>query len=111
MVTSYDDALAAYESAIAKTTGIERKGKTMPYTSANGHMFSQLNKDGEIGVRLPEGSYEAFLKKHKAAPFTSYGTVMKGYVRVPDKITKNAAALAALLEEGRDYVMSLKPKK
>ncbi len=41
-----------YDQLVAKCERFQRKGKTMPYTSANGHMFSLLNKDGELGMRF-----------------------------------------------------------
>ena len=37
---TWDDKLARYDQLIAKCPGFDRKGKTVPYTSANGHMFS-----------------------------------------------------------------------
>ena len=52
----WKDKLAQYDKLIAACTDFERKGKTMPYTSANGYMFSLLNKDGETGIRLSKES-------------------------------------------------------
>ena len=43
--------LEKYDRIVAKTDRFECKGKTMPYTSANGYMFSLINKDG---VTLPK---------------------------------------------------------
>lgn len=57
----WEKKLALYDQLIAKCKGIERKGKTMPYTSANGHMFSQLNKDGELGIRFSEEVKEKYI--------------------------------------------------
>ncbi len=45
----YEERRDLYDQLIARCPRIERKGKTMPYTSANGYMFSLLNKAGEIG--------------------------------------------------------------
>ena len=47
-----DDLIALFEAAISAADQIERKGKANPYTSANGHMFSQINKDDQLGVRF-----------------------------------------------------------
>ncbi len=44
--------LKIYDAIVAKCDRFERKGKTMPYTSANGYMFSLFNKAGEIGIRF-----------------------------------------------------------
>ena len=49
---SYEEARKRYDELVARCDRIERKGKTMPYTSANGYMFSLLNKAGEIGIRF-----------------------------------------------------------
>ena len=52
-MANFDETLAIYDRACAKAK-IERKGKNLVYTSSNGHMFSQMNKDGELGIRLPK---------------------------------------------------------
>ena len=39
--------LEFYDKLIDTNPDFERKGKTMPYTSVNGHVFSQLNKAGD----------------------------------------------------------------
>lgn len=56
----------------------------MPYKSASGRMFSQLNKAGEIGIRLPNDQQQALFEDHDTTVFRSYGAVMNGYVLVPD---------------------------
>jgi len=38
------DPLSLYEKLVATLPGVERKGDTVPYTSVNGHMFSNLTK-------------------------------------------------------------------
>lgn len=48
----WEEKLAFYDGLIEEIPEFERKGKSMAYTSANGYMFSQLNKAGEIGIRL-----------------------------------------------------------
>ncbi len=40
----WEKKLKTYDQLVAKCNRFERKGKTMPYTSANGHMFSLFNK-------------------------------------------------------------------
>ena len=42
----WEENLKRYDELIAKCPRFERKGKTMPYTSSNGYMFSLLNKKG-----------------------------------------------------------------
>lgn len=104
------DKLALYEKLIATQPEIERKGKTVPYTSCNGHMFTFLGKDGHVAIRLPKDEREAFLLKYETSLAESYGAVMKEYVRVPDALLENTAELTPYLEISYDYVKSLKPK-
>ena len=48
----WEQKLEIYDQLVAKCPRFDRKGKTVPYTSANGHMFSLLNKDGEINFTV-----------------------------------------------------------
>ena len=45
------DKLDAYDRLIAAHPEIQRKGKSSPYTSLNGHMFTYLDKSGSMGIR------------------------------------------------------------
>ena len=101
--------LKIYNDIVA-LAGLERKGKTMPYTSSNGYMFSQLNKDGEIGIRLSKADREIFDQKHGAEPFKSYGATMREYVLIPRNLLADKAVLADYLKKGYDYVNRLEPK-
>lgn len=107
---TYQKNLERYENLIAMTPEVERKGKTMPYTSANGHMFSVINKNGEIGIRLPKEKREEFLKKYETAAYTSYGAVMKEYVLIPESLLNQSDIVSSYLLEGYNYVKSLKSK-
>lgn len=104
------DKLARYERAIAAIDGVERKGKTSPYTSVNGHMFSYLSKDGVLGLRLPSFEREQFAVQHDTGPFEQYGAVMKEYVAVPDWLLQDTATLVPYFQSSYDYVSGLKPK-
>ena len=99
-----------YDELVARNPNFERKGKTMPFTSANGYMVSQMNKAGEIGIRLPKEQQQRFLEEHSTTPFTSYGAVMNGYVLVPDHLLEDLDALSETLKDSYEYVMSLEPK-
>ena len=58
-----EEAIKKYDELLSKCPDIDRKGKSMPYTSANGHMFSQVNKAGELGIRFSkEGTASLFRK-------------------------------------------------
>jgi len=102
--------LELYDKLVAKCPGFERKGKTMPFTSANGHMFSLLNKDGQLGIRFSKEVQEKYIRKFDTTIFRSYGAVMKGYVLIPEHMFKDLDKLSKLLNEGYDYVMTLEPK-
>lgn len=109
-MSKFEQSLELYKQAIESISGMELKGKTIPYTSANGHMFSQLNKDGELGIRLSKEDREVFYEKHGEEPFLSYGAVMKEYVKIPNSIMSNQKKLAIYLTLANQYVLSLKKK-
>ena len=107
---SWNKKLEIYDLLVDKCPDFERKGKTMIYTSANGHMFSLLNKDGEIGFRFSKDVQEKYIKKFKSTIYKSYGAVMKGYVLVPESMLKDLENLSIYLNESYNYVMSLESK-
>ena len=102
--------LEIYDKLVAKCPRFERKGKTMPYTSANGHMFSLLNKAGQLGFRYSKDVQEKYIQEFETTLFKSYGAVMRGYVLIPDPMLDDLDTLAKLLNESYDYVMTLEPK-
>ena len=106
----YEEKLALYDVLVAKCPRFERKGKTMRFTSANGHMFSQLNKADELGMRFSKEVQEKYMQELETTYFTSYGATMKGYILIPERMWNDLDALARLLDESYDYVMSLEPK-
>lgn len=107
---TYQERLALYDKLVDLNPKFERKGKTMPYTSANGYMFSLLNKDGELGIRLPKESYKKFRKEHLDEDFKSHGAVMRAYVKIPEHLDNETKLLSKFLDEAYEYVMSLPPK-
>ena len=82
----------------------------MPYTSANGYMFSLLNKEGQLGIRFSKAVQEKYLQEFETSLFLSYGAVMRGYVLIPDHMLDDLEKLAEYLNESYDYVMTLEPK-
>lgn len=65
----WEEKLKVYDALIAKCSRFERKGKTGPYTSANGYMFSFFNKAGEIGIRFSKEVQERYLREFNTAVF------------------------------------------
>ncbi len=89
---------------------IERKGKSVAFTSANGHMFSLLNKDGELGVRFYKEIQEKYFETYNTLYLMSHGAKMKGYILITEDMFTDMDLLVNLLKEGHHYVMSLDPK-
>jgi hypothetical protein len=107
---TYKKTLEKYENLVAAFPDIERKGKTMPYTSVNGHMFSLLTKEGQLAIRLPKDELTKFLEKHDTQLCEQYGKVMKEYAIVPDSLLGNTRSMKKYFTMSYDYVSSLKPK-
>ncbi len=106
----WEEKLKKYDELVAKCPRFERKGKTMPYTSANGHMFSLLNKAGEIGIRFSKEVQEKYIEEFDSTIFKSYNSIMHGYVLIPENMLEDLDNVAKYLDESYDYVMSLEPK-
>ncbi len=104
------DKVDLYDQLIATNPNIDRKGKSNPYTSLNGHMFSHLSKTGSLGLRLPKDEREAFLEKYNTTLYESYGAIMKEYVTVPDELLQNTGELKGYLDLSYAYIKTLKPK-
>lgn len=107
---TWEDKLGLYDQLVAKCPRFERQGKTVPYTSANGHMFSILNKDGQLGIRFAKEVQEKYIQEFGTTIFKSYGAVMQGYVLIPDQMLEDLDELAKYLNQSYDYVMTLEPK-
>lgn len=106
----WEERLKLYDTIIDKCDRFERKGKTVPYTSANGHMFSILNKDGEIGIRFSKAVQKKYFEELNTTNFKSHGANMQGYILIPEEMTKDLDRVAEFLNESYEYVMTLEPK-
>ncbi|HTE47272.1 MAG TPA: hypothetical protein VK636_18625 [Gemmatimonadaceae bacterium] len=104
------DKVALYEKLVATNPRVERKGAALPYTSLKGNMFSLLNKDGVLILRLSADARDAFVAKFKTKPVVMYGAVMPEYVAVPDALLANTAQLKPYFDASYAYVESLKAK-
>lgn len=107
---AFEKTLKIYDAACA-AAGIERKGKNLVHTSANGHMFSQMNKDGELGVRLPKDRQKELSAEFGAGPFKSYGATMRDYICLTDAMLSDGPLIARLLKEGLRFVEAMPPGK
>jgi len=97
-----------YAEAIALCDHITLKGKNMIYTSENGHMFSVVNKDNEIGIRFSKERQEELIETLQSDQFYSHGAKMRWYVLIPEHMAIDK--IAELLNESRKYILTLKPK-
>ena len=107
---TWDDALHIYDDIVAACNGFERKGKNMIYTSANGYMFTLLNKAAEIGIRLPKDEANKFMEAYNTGHYYSYGAKMKDYVLVPESLWSDKDLMVGYFEQSFAYVNSLPPK-
>jgi len=106
----YDKMLALYDEVVKLCPRFKRKGKTMPYTSANGYMFTLLNKNAQLGVRFGKDKQKHYIDEWGSDIYKSYDAVMKGYVLVPDSLLSDKKLLSEFMNESFDYVMSLPTK-
>ncbi len=105
------EALELYKQAVDASTGnAVVKGAKNPYTSRNGHMFSFLDFDGNMALRLSDDLSEEFLAKYESGPVVHYGSTMRGYVSVPDELLRNTDELANWFTRSFDWIGTLKPK-
>lgn len=104
------DKLALYNELIKTNPEIERKGLKLPYTSANGHMFTFLSESGTLAIRLPEKERESFLNKYNTSLMEAHGTIMKEFVVIPEELLKNTKEVKKYLNLSYEYVKTLKPK-
>ena len=106
----WEEKLKIFDELVSKCPRFERKGKTMIYTSANGHMFSLLNKAGEIGIRFSKEIQKKYIEEFDSTIYKSYNSIMHGYVLIPENMLEDLDKLSKYLDESYDYVMSLDPK-
>ena len=99
-----------YNQLIEAHPEIVRKGKANPYTSLNGHMFTFLDKEGKLGIRMSESDKTAFEEKYNSPPFIQHNAVMRGYVTVPQALLENPEELMPYVEKSFNYIQSLPPK-
>ncbi len=102
--------LDLYNTLIEKNSEVERKGKTTPYTSINGHMFSFLSKEGVMGLMLSKENRAEFVLKHKSKLMVQHGRTMKEYVEIPYNLLENTKLLSEYFIQSLQYVSQLKPK-
>jgi len=104
-----EEAVAAYDALLA-AFDLTRKGAKNAYTSMNGNMFSYLEKQGSLALRLGKAEREAFIAEYGSSLAVAYNTVMKEYVVVPAEMLRDLAAVKPHFEASLAYAQLLKAK-
>jgi len=105
-----DETLALYEKLVATNPAVERKGATVPYTSANGTMFSFLTADGTLALRLPPDQLEPFFKKFNTSHPLAYGKVMEDWAAVPASLLAQTTVLKKYFDLSFQHAAAKKSK-
>jgi len=96
--------------AVVEKAGEVVKGAKNPYTSRNGHMFSFLDVEGTMAIRLSDELADEFLSRYDSGPVLQYGSVMRGYVSVPDDLLSDTEELGSWFEKAYEWIGTLEPK-
>ncbi|MDF1596919.1 MAG: hypothetical protein P1T08_12645 [Acidimicrobiia bacterium] len=105
------EALEQYKAVVEAGSGDAIvKGAKSAYTSRNGHMFSFLDADGSMALRLSDELGEEFRSTYDSGPVIQYGSVMRGYVSVPPELLADTAELAVWFDKSYDWIGTLAPK-
>lgn len=101
--------LELYEELVATVPGLDRKGAANPYTSRSGWMQSFLDREGSISIRLGKEDLETFLERYDTELSVQYGSVMKDFAVVPDRLL-GTDELSDWFARSWEWVGTLKPK-
>ena len=96
--------------AVAESAGEVVKGAKNPYTSLNGHMFSFLDPEGTMAIRLSAELGDEFLSQYESGPVIQYGSVMRGYLSVPDALLDDIEECRKWFVKSRSWIGTLEPK-
>lgn len=105
-----EESIAQYKLIVSKIPEMEQKGKSLPYTSMNGNMYSMMRKDGALGIRLSAEDRKTFMEKYQAVPFENYGSPIKEYVEVPAHLLMDTDTMVEYMKKSHAYAKTLKPK-
>ncbi len=103
------DALERF-AAVVEGSGQPVKGAKNPYTSRNGHMFGFLDPEGVMALRLSDELTDGFLSRYESGPVMQYGSVMRGYVSIPDDLLSDTKELGSWFEKAHAWIGTLEPK-
>ena len=105
------EALEAYRSVVDESqSGAEVKGAKNPYTARNGHMFSFLDADGTMALRLSDDLTEEFRTSYESCDLQQYGATMRGYSSVPADLLADTDTLGVWFDRSWEWIGTLPPK-
>ncbi len=102
--------IALYDCLIRPHDGVARKGKKTPYTALNGNMFSFVDPEDRLCIRLSQEDRAAWAQAWPDDPVMQYGRVMRGYVTVPEALLADEDELAGWFSRSVEGARALKPK-
>lgn len=103
------EALRRYTELVTRNEKVV-KGAKNPYTSLNGHMFSFLDVDGSMALRLSDDDQAEFFEAYDSGPVIQYGATMRGYVAVPADLFAGDDDIHTWFKRSVDWIGSLEPK-
>ena len=73
-------------------------------------MYSFLDADGMMALRLSDEVTVEFLARYDSGPVHQYGRLMHGYVAVPDDLLHRPDELVEWFDRSHDWIGTLDPK-
>ena len=99
------DALAAYLAIVENSqTDAEVKGAKNPYTARNGNMYSFLDADGTMAIRLSPELTREFRSSYASGDVIQYGSTMRGYSSVPTELLRDPESLTSWFERAWEWI-------
>lgn len=91
-----------YDNIVSKCSGFKMKGKTLPYTSAMGYIFSLLNISAEIGFRFSKDIQIKYISEFKTKLYESKGAILKGNFLITNELKQHNELRVDSLDERFD---------
>lgn len=104
------EALRHVQALVDLSGNGEVKGNKNPYTSRNGHMFSFLDPDGGMALRMSPEMEAEFREAFDSGDVIQYNAKMHGYSSVPVSLLADTDALRHWYDRAREWIGTLQPK-
>jgi len=105
-----DKVLQVYQALVSDHDDIIIKGQKSAYTALNGNMFSFVDPEGLMCLRLSKEDKNTFERTHGTGEVVQYGAVMRGYVPVPELLLNDPVTMKDLFAKSVVNARTLKPK-